>query len=100
MPLLRTHKRRLSSVELAENAQMSATDSEANILPPLPEITGDIVLETFSHTSLNLLRKDGTALNNGRLSEIGRIVLDLAATSYLIGKRPLVPSEDIAVGLH
>lgn len=102
MSLLRHHKRRLSesTVELVEKSPMSTNNAGACSFPQLPEITGEAILETFSHVSLNLLRSDGTALNNERLSEVGRLVLDLAATTNLIGKQPVVNFEDIAVGLQ
>lgn len=79
---------------------MSTSEDTDSCLPRLPEITGDIVIETFAHKSLSLSRCNGTPLDNGRLAELGRTVLQLATTNYFYNKEQDVTSgSDINVWL-
>ncbi|KAL5512452.1 hypothetical protein ACEPAG_3105 [Sanghuangporus baumii] len=57
-------------------------------LPPL--VTGDRLLENFSH----MLLQNEVIADNQSLFEMGRTALDLAATQYILSKKPIVaPSE-------
>lgn len=93
-PSVPQHKRRFSSVDSVERSLVSA---HSGMIPQLPEITGDIVLETFAHKSLKLLRNDGEPFDNGRLSELGKCVLQLAAANYLYNKPDALKLSNIDV---
>ena len=71
--------------------------AHSNMIPLLPEITGDIVLETFAHKSLSLLRNDGETFDNGRLSELGKCLLRLAAANYIYNKPDILTLSNIDV---
>ncbi|KAL5519229.1 hypothetical protein ACEPAH_912 [Sanghuangporus vaninii] len=63
--------------------------------PPLPLIIGDLILETFSHKSLNLGYDPDISTDNQRLAELGRTMLEFAVTRYLYSKRPIVAGAEI-----
>jgi dsRNA-specific ribonuclease len=70
-------------------------------LPPLPEIVGDgdLLLDIYTHKSLI---PSGTPMNEeygdtDRLADLGARVLDLAVTSHLHSKRPMLSASEIAV---
>jgi ribonuclease-3 len=66
-------------------------------LPPLPHLDGDILLDVFTHSSLDY---DAKPVNqdygdNNRLAELGERVLSLAITQRLFYKKPLLTSLEI-----
>lgn len=70
-------------------------------VPPLPKISGDIILETFTHKSLRLegsIYSDEHSGDNERLSELGEKVVQLAVTEILFRKRPILGISEISVG--
>lgn len=72
-------------------------EPQTSDFPALPRITGDLMLETFSHKSLNLSYDPEMSTDNERLIELGRTVLEFAVTRYLYDKLPIVPGKDIPV---
>ncbi|OCB88823.1 hypothetical protein A7U60_g4011 [Sanghuangporus baumii] len=60
-------------------------------LPPLPLVTGDRLLEEFSHRVL----QHETTRDIQALIEQGRTALELAATIYLCSKRPMMAANEI-----
>ena len=64
-------------------------------LPPLPLLTGDQLIENFSH---RLLRR-GLEADNKALIDQGKAALEFAVTSYLISKKPIVIADEIPVCL-
>lgn len=71
-------------------------------LPPLPKIEGDVdlVLDVYTHKSL---RFGGAPMNEDygdtdRLAELGARILELAVTFHFYSKKPMMSSNDIAVG--
>ncbi|EJD03690.1 uncharacterized protein FOMMEDRAFT_19079 [Fomitiporia mediterranea MF3/22] len=63
--------------------------------PALPQITGDLILEAFSHESLNLDYHPENSTDNGRLIELGGTMLEFVATRFLYAKKPIVRASDI-----
>ncbi|KAI0079639.1 hypothetical protein K474DRAFT_1591679 [Panus rudis PR-1116 ss-1] len=66
-------------------------------LPPLPALTGEIILDVFTHRSL---RFPGAPTNdeygdNDRLAALGKQALELAITDALFKKRPMLNAQDI-----
>jgi len=68
-------------------------------IPPLPKLSGELMLEVFTHKSL---RPDssGEPTNdeyggNDRLAELGAKVLEMAITFCLFSKRPMLKATDI-----
>jgi len=73
-------------------------------LPPAPKLRGDIILEVFTHKSLRFpgapIDEDSEFGDNERLSTLGEKVLELAVTSALFSKRPMLKAEDIEIQRH
>jgi dsRNA-specific ribonuclease len=70
-------------------------------LPPLPKISGELMLEVFTHKSL---RPDSSGEptgdeygGNDRLAEIGGKALDMAITFSLFSRKPMLKATDIEV---
>lgn len=72
-------------------------------LPGLPEITGDIIMETFTHRSLRFdsvnpdSEEDCLHQDNQRLIELGDKALQLSVTNFLFHKKPFCKSLNIPV---
>lgn len=106
MSTLRKRSREPSSVKIpvsaaTRNSSPTHMSEEAlTSLPPLPQITGDIILETFTHRSL---RFEGAYnadqfSDNERLAELGDKVLQLVATNTVYHRRnPYAKASEIAV---
>jgi hypothetical protein len=70
-----------------------------NGVPPLPELTGDVLLEVFTHRSL---RFSGAPMNDEfgdseRLAILGAEVMELITTYCLFCKRPMLKADEIEV---
>ena len=68
-------------------------------LPNIPRLSGDIILEVFTHRSI---RFAGAPANeeygdNERLASLGEKAFDLAVSDALFRKRPMLKAEDIDV---
>ncbi|KDQ63217.1 hypothetical protein JAAARDRAFT_188818 [Jaapia argillacea MUCL 33604] len=78
------------------NLKRSLSMSNGSI-PSLPKLSGDIILEVFTHRSL---RFEGAPQNeefgdNDRLAELGERVLVAAVTFCLFSKRPMLSANEI-----
>jgi len=66
-------------------------------LPPLPKITGDIILQVFTHKSLQ--RSHGGTLDdnsdNEKLAILGKTVLDAVLTHSLFSQKPPLKAAEI-----
>ncbi|KAF8641033.1 hypothetical protein AX17_000678 [Amanita inopinata Kibby_2008] len=80
----------LQSVSQKRARPTNFTNSTSRRLPPLPRITGEIILQVFTHRSLE--RSHGGTLDdnsdNGRLAVLGKTVLDAVTTHILCNRRP------------
>ncbi len=69
-------------------------------LPPLPKISGDLMLQTFTHKSLHF---EGAFISevetNERLAELGNTVLQLVVTNFLYKKLPPLAASEILVSI-
>jgi dsRNA-specific ribonuclease len=61
------------------------------LVPSLPKIKGDIILEVFTHPSLRG--------NNARLAALGRAILSSTVTYLLYQKTPTLDASEIIVSL-
>ena len=70
-------------------------------LPALPKLTGEIILEVFTHRSLRFpgapIDEDSEHGDNERLAVLGEKVLEAAITDTLFRKRPMLKGSDIEV---
>ncbi|KIY45794.1 hypothetical protein FISHEDRAFT_76338 [Fistulina hepatica ATCC 64428] len=68
-------------------------------LPLLPEIKGPTILQVFTHKSLQV--PSGSTpepqWDNQRLTELGCKAFDVAVTSFLFDKRPMLGGDDLIV---
>jgi len=68
-------------------------------LPPLPKLTGEIILEVFTHRSLRFqgapINEDSDYGDNERLAILGERVLETAVTDTLFRKRPMLKADEI-----
>jgi len=95
---------RESSPDLAMNgpssSQQVVDETKFALFPPLPPITGDIILETFTHRTL---RFEGAVnadqfSDNQRLAELGDQLLKLVATNSVYHRRsPAVKAVDMSL---
>ncbi|KIL71766.1 hypothetical protein M378DRAFT_65049 [Amanita muscaria Koide BX008] len=71
--------------------------SRSTNLPLLPKITGEIILQVFTHRSLQ--RSHGGTLednsDNDRFSILGKVVLDAVVTLSLFSRRPALTAAEI-----
>jgi len=63
--------------------------------PVLPKISGDLILETYTHKSLRIM---GSSISdqfpdNERLSKVGEMAIQLAVTNYLYHKVPVIEAN-------
>ena len=69
-------------------------------LPPLPGLSGDIILEVFTHRSLRFPgapTAGGDEYGNDRLAAIGEKALEMAITDALFRQRPVLKAVEIEV---
>jgi hypothetical protein len=68
-------------------------------LPPLPKLTGDIILDVFTHKSLrvNATPTNDLCGDNDRLAELGEKVLNMTTTDVLFNQNPILSAGDISV---
>jgi len=64
-------------------------------LPPLPKISGDLILDVFTHKSLQVDAHNHEYGGNDRLAELGGKVLDMTITHCLFSRRPMLMAADI-----
>jgi dsRNA-specific ribonuclease len=66
-------------------------------IPPLPKITGDSILEVFTHRSLRYPGAPSNELfgDNERLAVLGAKALDTAVIYALFYKRPMRTAEEL-----
>ncbi|KAL0580819.1 hypothetical protein V5O48_001195 [Marasmius crinis-equi] len=97
--LKRTHTQAntgFSTNQSTATGQGQGPTSEAPALPPLPKISGDYVLQVFTHKSLRRSEDASHELeDNERLSVLGAKVLDMAVTHVLFKRTPLKKSEEL-----
>ncbi|KAE9408277.1 hypothetical protein BT96DRAFT_1013727 [Gymnopus androsaceus JB14] len=75
----------------ATNSNRQTDDSSSRSgIPPLPKISGEILLQVLTHRSLR--RSDGGSedFDNERLAELGKQVLDTAITAALFNRTPVL----------
>ena len=66
-------------------------------LPPLRHDSTDVLLEAFSHRSLDMQAGPDTSPNNQRLVQLGKSTLHFAATYHIFSQRPIVEANQIPV---
>ena len=69
-------------------------------LPPLPGLSGDIILEVFTHRSLRFPgapTAGGDEYGNDRLAAIGEKALEMAITDALFRQRRVLKAVEIEV---
>jgi hypothetical protein len=68
-------------------------------IPDLPPLYGDIILQVFTHRSLDFPGSGQKVFgDNARLAELGRQALELGVTHTLFNmKQPLLGAEEITV---
>lgn len=68
-------------------------------LPTLPLLSGDLILDVFTHKSLRYpgAPVDNEFGDNDRLALLGGRLLSTAMTLALFNKRPMLSSEEIQV---
>ena len=66
--------------------------------PPLPQLTGDIILEVFTHKSIQYDGPNSEYGDNTRLAELGSQALQMVVTRTLFDlKEPMLSVSEIAV---
>lgn len=71
-----------------------------NDLPPLPLIEGELILEVYTHQSLNVEPGAPTPDENGgsaRLAILGKTVLESAVMTNLFQQRPMYSPDQLCV---
>lgn len=82
----------------ATNSNRQTDDSSSRSgIPPLPKISGEILLQVLTHRSLR--RSDGGSedFDNERLAELGKQVLDTAITAALFNRTPVLSGLEMLV---
>ncbi|THV06004.1 hypothetical protein K435DRAFT_960795 [Dendrothele bispora CBS 962.96] len=64
-------------------------------LPPLPRISGERLLQVFTHKTLRPHDTLSEDFNNERLTELGERVFETAVTAVLFNIRPVLKSQDM-----
>ena len=68
-------------------------------LPALPKISGELILNVFTHKALR--PEPSTQYgDNDRLAELGEKILEMAVTSALFHQNPVLSAADISVRPH
>jgi dsRNA-specific ribonuclease len=69
-------------------------------VPLLPPLQSDLILQVFTHKSLRRPKVSPADYgDNERLSELGKVALDVATTHALFLKRPYLEVADISVSV-
>ena len=77
--------------------QRSVTyDAPPEDLPELPKLSGQIMLEVFTHKSLRLACH-AKYRDNERLSVLGSHILEMMTTQLLFNRRPMLMRSEIEV---
>ena len=63
----------------------------------LPKLTGEIMLEVYTHKSVKTASSSVREYDSERLALLGKSILDMAVTHVLFAQRPFQSAEDIAV---
>jgi hypothetical protein len=68
-------------------------------VPTLPQISGDTILQVFTHPSLRHKTdaRPEEYEDNARLTVLGEAALQMAVTSYLVRRRPMLSSDEMSV---
>lgn len=70
-------------------------------LPSLPKLSADIILEVFTHRSLQFsgkpINEDSEYGDNERLAILGKTILEAAVTDVFFSKKPLLRHSEIQV---
>lgn len=70
-------------------------------LPSIPRLSGEIILEVFTHKSLRFpgapTNEDSEFGDSERLAELGEKAFHVAVTDALFKKRPMLNVEDLKV---
>ncbi|KAG1754908.1 uncharacterized protein EDB91DRAFT_259463 [Suillus paluster] len=71
------------------------------MVPPLPLVHGDLMLDVFTHRSLSqgLLNDQTPHGNSERLAQLGQSVLNTIVTYILFAERPMLSGEDLKTKL-
>ncbi|KAH7930551.1 hypothetical protein BV22DRAFT_1139526 [Leucogyrophana mollusca] len=80
-----------SRLKRSRSATQEPMDDE---LPEVPKLTGQIILEVFTHRSLRLAC-DARFRDNERLTVLGQQVLDMITTQLLFFRKPNLKVQDI-----
>ncbi|KAJ7139951.1 hypothetical protein C8R44DRAFT_765865 [Mycena epipterygia] len=67
--------------------------SQTLVVPELPKLGGDTLLQVFTHKSLR--RAGQPTFDNERLSVLGEKFLELLLTDALLGQRPMLTTSEI-----
>lgn len=77
--------------------QRSVTyDAPPEDLPELPKLSGEILLEVFTHRSLRLACH-AKYRDNERLSVLGSYILEMMTTQLLFNRKPMLTRSEIEV---
>lgn len=71
-------------------------DAPPDDLPELPKLSGEIMLEVFTHRSLRLACH-AKYRDNERLSVLGSHILEMVATQLLFNRKPMLTRSEIEV---
>ena len=63
----------------------------------LPKLSGDIILDVFTHKSIKASSSTVNEYDNERLAVLGEAVLGMAATFVLFHQNPTCTASDIRV---
>jgi dsRNA-specific ribonuclease len=68
-------------------------------VPALPKISGDTILQVFTHPSLRHKTdaRPEEYEDNARLTVLGEAALQMAVTSYLVRRQPMLSSDEMSV---
>ncbi|KAJ7654998.1 hypothetical protein DFH06DRAFT_1132958 [Mycena polygramma] len=65
------------------------------VVPDLPNLTGDTLLQVFTHKSLRRADQDQEPFDNERLSLLGEKFLHILLTDELLGQRPMLTALEV-----
>jgi hypothetical protein len=85
-----------SSRKRQRSVTYDAPDALPDDLPELPKLSGQIMLEVFTHRSLRLACH-AKYRDNERLSVLGSYILEMMTTQLLFNKKPMLTRSEIEV---